>query len=70
MVIEDVIVDKNRRRKGVGSVLMSTLEQRAVERHCCQVIFVTEADRTEAHRFYASLGYDPDAYKGFKKQLE
>lgn len=69
MVAEDVIVHKDQRRTGVGSALMSTLEQRAVERDCCQIIFVTETDRTEAHRFYESLGYDPDAYKGFKKRL-
>jgi hypothetical protein len=48
---------------------MSALEQRAVEQNCCQVIFVTETDRTEAIRFYASLGYDPDAHTGFKRQL-
>ena len=30
---------------------------------------VTETTRTEAHRFYASLGYAADAYKGFKKHL-
>lgn len=69
MVIEDVIVDRNQRRSGVGAALMSALEQFAVERNCCQVIFVTETERTEAVRFYSSMGYDPNLYTGFKKQL-
>jgi ribosomal protein S18 acetylase RimI-like enzyme len=69
MVIEDVIVDKNQRRYGVGEALMSTLEKHAVERNCCQIIFITETNRAETIRFYASLGYDPDSHTGFKKRL-
>jgi prepilin-type N-terminal cleavage/methylation domain-containing protein len=30
---------------------------------------VTESERTDAQRFYESLGYEPDTYKGFKKRL-
>lgn len=69
MVIEDVVVDRENRRKGVGSRLMAELEHRATERGCSYIILVTEQDRTTAHRFYASLGYSPDKYKGFKKRI-
>lgn len=69
MVIEDLIVDKNQRRNGVGSALMRELEKCAIDHDCCQIIFVTEADRTEAHRFYRSLGYEFESYKGFKKRM-
>ena len=69
MVVEDLIIDKNHRRHGVGSALMRELEKYAVDHDCCQIIFVTEADRTEAHRFYKSLGYEFELYKGFKKQM-
>ena len=69
MVVEDVVVDGASRRKGVGSQLMAELERRAAERSCSYIIFVTEQDRTTAHRFYESLGYSPDKYKGFKKKL-
>ena len=34
------------------------------------IIFVTESERTDALRFYESLGYKSDAYKGFKKRLK
>jgi ribosomal protein S18 acetylase RimI-like enzyme len=69
MVIEDVIVDKRQTRKGIGSQLMRELESIAVERECGYIIFVTECERTEAHRFYESLGYKSDTHKGFKKRL-
>lgn len=68
-VIEDVIVDKNHRRCGVGTALMHELERLAVELGCKYVIFVTESDRVEAHQFYESLGYKMDGYRGFKKRL-
>jgi len=69
MVVEDVIVDQNHRRQGIGSLLMRELERRAIVRDCAYIIFVTEQDRTTAHAFYASLGYSPDKYRGFKKRL-
>jgi GNAT superfamily N-acetyltransferase len=69
MVVEDLIVDKQQRRTGAGSELMRTLEKWAVDHDCCQVIFVTEAERTTAQRFYQSLGYESKPYKGFKKRL-
>jgi len=69
MVVEDVIVDDGHRRNGVGTLLMRELERRALDSDCAYLIFVTEQERTGAHRFYQSLGYGPDAYKGFKKRL-
>ena len=34
-----------------------------------EVAFVTEAERTGAQRFYKSLGYEFESYKGFKKRI-
>lgn len=69
MVVEDVIVDERQRRYGIGFSLMRELEKCAVKNNCSYIIFVTEAERTEAHQFYESLDYKSDAYKGFKKRL-
>ncbi len=69
MIIEDLIVDKNQRRNGTGAALMGGLEEFATGHDCCQIIFVTESDRTEAHRFYRSSGYEFEPYKGFKKRI-
>ena len=70
MVVEDVIVDKHQRRLGIASSLMRELEICALKHNCNYIIFVTESERTEAHRFYESLGYKSDEYKGFKKRLK
>jgi predicted N-acetyltransferase YhbS len=70
MVVEDVIVDRDHRRRGIASDLMRTVERTAIARGCSHIIFVTEARRTDAHRFYQSLGYRADTHKGFKKRLE
>ena len=69
LVIEDVIVDRAFRHKGIGSALMRKIETCAISRNCNYIIFVTESERTEALPFYQSLGYSPDAYRGFKKRL-
>jgi ribosomal protein S18 acetylase RimI-like enzyme len=70
MVVEDVIVDKHARRLGIASSLMRELERCATKQNCNYIIFVTESERTKAHRFYESLGYKSDVYKGFKKRLK
>jgi GNAT superfamily N-acetyltransferase len=70
MVVEDVVVDRDHRRRGIGARLMRALEEQAKDQGCGTIILVTEADRTDAHHFYASLGYPPDRYKGFKKRLK
>lgn len=69
LVVEDVIVDRHQRRRGIGARLMCELERLAAERGCGYIIFVTEAERTDAQQFYAALGYSPTAYRGFKKRL-
>jgi len=69
LVIEDVIVDRLSRHKGIGSALMRNIETYAISRNCNYIIFVTESERTDALPFYTSLGYSPDAYRGFKKRL-
>ena len=69
MVIEDLIVGKTQRRAGVGTALMRELEKFAIDHDCCQIIFITESDRTEALKFYRSLGYEFEQYKGFKKRM-
>ncbi|MEL7656197.1 MAG: GNAT family N-acetyltransferase [Bacillota bacterium] len=69
LVLENMIVDKEHRNRGIGRALISELERRAAEK-CNQIILVTEANRIDACSFYESVGYRPEAYKGFKKKLK
>lgn len=70
MVVEDLIVADTHRRSGAGTLVMRALEAVAVAKECCQIILVTENDRTAAHALYASLGYRCDGYVGYKKKLK
>jgi ribosomal protein S18 acetylase RimI-like enzyme len=69
LVLENMIVDRECRRAGVGRALMAELEARARQRGCTQVILVTEKSRTDACGFYESVGFAPDKNTGYKKKL-
>ncbi|TGE38877.1 GNAT family N-acetyltransferase [Desulfosporosinus fructosivorans] len=68
LVLENMIVDKKYRNRGIGKALIMELEIRAAEK-CNQIILVTETNRIDACRFYESVGYKPEIHKGFKKKL-
>ena len=69
LVIENMIVDQNVRRNGIGKILLEELEARARKRNCTQMILVTEADREDAVDFYESNGFSSKSHKGYKKRL-
>ena len=69
MVIENVIVSRRYRRRGIGKRLMRKIEEIARERNCYYIMFVSKSQRGEAHRFYESLGYGLDFARRFKKYL-
>lgn len=69
LLVEDFVVDASRRRAGIGSAMMRELERCATERDCAAILLMTDAERTEAVRFYESLGYTCEPYRGFKKYL-
>ncbi len=70
LVIENMIVAKDKRRQGVGSALFHEVERRAREKNCAQIILVTETNRPDACKFYESAGFSPDGNKGYKKKLQ
>ncbi len=69
MVIENVVVAKHMRNKGVGKALMRALETEALKVNCRYIMLVSSASRVDAHKFYKSLGYETDGFKGFKKYM-
>ncbi|MCX7710842.1 MAG: GNAT family N-acetyltransferase [Clostridia bacterium] len=69
MVIENVVVDSRMRGKGVGKELLYKIEEMGRERNCYYTMFVSNAQRKEAHKFYESVGYSLDLVQGFKKYL-
>ena len=68
LVVENMIVDKSSRHKGIGTLLLHELERLAKERYCTQMILVTENDRIDACNFYEKYGFSKNN-KGYKKKL-
>ena len=70
LVVENVVVAQSARRQGVARSLWAALEGEARRRYCHYCLLVTGDWREDAHRFYTSVGFVADKYKGFKKYLD
>ena len=68
-VIENVVVAKSHRRAGVGRKLTDLAIDFARSQACYKVMLLSSAKRTEAHRFYESIGFDGSSKQGFVLQL-
>ncbi|WP_067541851.1 GNAT family N-acetyltransferase [Nocardia crassostreae] len=66
--IEGVRVHREERGSGLGTTLMEWAATRARELGCSIVQLTSNAQRTDAHRFYERLGYEP-SHIGFKLAL-
>jgi GNAT superfamily N-acetyltransferase len=68
MTIEAVRVRGDLRGRGIGREMMAWSLQRARDRGCGLAQLTTDKRRTDAHRFYASLGFEA-SHEGFKLAL-
>lgn len=57
VLIGGLVVDRNHRRKGIGSMLMAQAEAWARQQGCSIVRLWSSSVRTASHRFYEDLGY-------------
>ena len=69
MVVENVAVLKEYRRRGVARELLIKLEEHAKQRFCTTILFVSSEHRTAAHKLYESVGYGIDKVNGYRKRL-
>ncbi len=68
MIIEDLIIDKNYRRRGIGTQLVQLAEEIARQRDCHSIELNSDLYRKETHRFWEALGYERKAYQ-FRKLI-
>jgi GNAT superfamily N-acetyltransferase len=68
MTIEAVRVSSARRGRGAGRAMMLWALDRASQRGCQLVQLTSDKRRTDAHRFYASLGFTA-SHEGMKMAL-
>jgi len=66
-VIENIIVTQRQRGHGIGSRLMTHIEQLGAARHCTKLMLLSNAARTEAHAFFRRCGFAGDTKHAFVK---
>lgn len=67
--VESVRVDEKYRGQGIGREMMLWAIDRAKEKGCVSMQLTTNSDRTDAHRFYANLGFSA-SHAGMKLKLK
>jgi GNAT superfamily N-acetyltransferase len=66
--IDELVVGKEKRGRGIGSALLNAIIQIAAEAGCSSVELDSAFHRSEAHRFYQKHGFENRAYL-FSKSL-
>ena len=66
--VENVMVDADYRRHGIGKLLMDYALAEAKKAGCYKIQLISDKTRTEAHKFYRALGYKASGY-GFRRYL-
>lgn len=56
--ITGLVVAGERRRAGIGRLLVAGIEHWTLEKGCCELFLRSNVSRPEAHPFYERLGYD------------
>ncbi len=64
--IRAFVVGAEYRGKGIGRALISAAEDWARRRGANNVMLIAHKRRTDAHRFYLSMGYEATGYRFFK----
>ena len=69
LLLENLVVARSHRRRRVGAALLAEMERMAKARNCYAIVLVSSTKRTDAHAFYAAMGYAEDKVLGFRKKL-
>ena len=68
--IENVVTDKEYRKRGLASRVIDMAVAFAKDHRCYKVILQSGIARIEAHQFYAHKGFDGASKKAFDMRLE
>ena len=68
--IENVVTDKNYRKRGLASKVIDMAILFAKEKNCYKAILQSGIAREEAHRFYESKGFGGNSKKAFDLRLD
>ncbi len=68
-IVEDVVVDEQWRRKGIGKLMMQFAMDQCKRTGCSKLALSSNMQRTAAHQFYESLGFQKFGYS-FRVDLD
>ncbi len=68
--IENVVTDKEYRKRGLASKVIDMAIEFAGERNCYKAVLQSGMARTEAHRFYENKGFNGASKKAFDMRLD
>lgn len=66
-VVENVVVAEGFRSHGLGTALMNYVDELCFSRGCSKIMLLSNAMRTDAHRFFSRAGYSSSKKVGFVK---
>ena len=66
-VIENFLVDRSHRKAGIGSLLMTEIEQICIQQDCSKILLSSSSNRIEAHKFFRKNGFSDQTKVGFVK---
>lgn len=66
-IVENVVVAEGFRSCGIGTALMNYVDELCFSRGCSKIMLLSNAQRTDAHRFFARVGYSSSKKIGFVK---
>ncbi|OLT63268.1 hypothetical protein BJP37_13075 [Moorena bouillonii PNG] len=62
LYVDDLVVDESWRNRGIGKKLMKYVENLAYSEQCQYIRLASGISKTEAHKFYKSLGYQTTSF--------
>jgi len=68
-IVEDVVVDEQWRGKGIGKLMMQFAMDHCKRIGCSKLTLSSSMQRTAAHQFYESLGFQKHGYS-FRVKLD
>lgn len=64
-LVENVVVTAQARGQGLGKRLFEEIDRRCLARDCSKIMLLSNANRADAHGFFAAQGYLGDRKRGF-----
>jgi len=67
--IENVITDINHRNRGIGKKIMQNAINFGKEQNCYKIVLQSGNKRTDAHKFYESIGFDGKSKMAYELRI-